>query len=146
MAASTVPAAKQAILDLLVARAELVDVGVTWGSPTENEDLLPELIYFDGPTPRRPEWRILAQPNPLDEEYVLTLQVHVRQFGDDEATAEARCWALIDEVEQAVRGDLRLGSLLHVPIEFDEQSIEGLPLSDGWIVRGTVPLVCHARI
>jgi hypothetical protein len=103
------------------------------------------MIYFDGPVVRLPEWKVLAVPAPLDEEYTITLRVQVRQALDDEATTEARCWVLINEIEQAVRGNLRLGGLLR-GLSFGEQSVEGVPLSDGWIVHGIVPLVCTAHI
>jgi hypothetical protein len=147
MAASTAPAAKQAILNLLIARPALNTVAIMWGEPTENEDLQAEMIFFDGPVVRQPDWREIGGPSsPLWEQCTLTLQVRNFAPGDDRATAEQRCWALIDEIEQAVRADLRLGGILRVPVEFGEQEIRALPESDGFSAAGFVPLVCTARI
>lgn len=150
MAASTVPRAKQAVLDLLIAREALNEVAVTWGSPTEEEKLRDVMIFFDGPAVRLPEWRVLGGAY-LDETYTLTLIVRNRSVGDDEATTEGRCWALIDEVEQALRGDQTLGGILsdggeRRALDFGEQEVKSVPVSDGWYGEGSLQLVCHARI
>jgi len=146
MAASTVPAAKAAILAMLRARPALNEVAITWGEPTEKEDIQPEMIFFDGPVPRLPSWATLGADNPLDEEYTVTLQVRSYTPGDDPDIAEQRCWTLIDEIEQGIRADLRLGGLLRVPIVFDEQTVDAVPQSNDWAAVGLVPLVCTARI
>jgi hypothetical protein len=123
MAASVAPAAKQAILTLLTARPALNLVAITWAAPTEAEDLQDELIFFDGPVVRLPEWRVLGGPSPpLDETYTLTLKVRNRVYDDDANAAETRTWALVAEIEQAVRGDLRLGGLIR-SLEFGEQEV-----------------------
>lgn len=145
MAASTAPAAKQAILDLLKARPNLNLVAITWGEPTEQEDLQDEMIFFQGGVERVPEWNVLGGA-PLDETYTLTLRVENRYYGDDPAAAEARTWALVGELEAAVRSDLRLGGVLRIPIVFADQEIRSRPLSDGWYGEADIPLVCSARI
>lgn len=148
MAASTVPAAKQAILNLLTARPNLVDVAITWGEPTEQEDYpADEVMYFQDPVERFPEWSTIGGPNsPLQETYTITLVVKNRTVGDDRAATEARTWELVDEVEQAVRADLRLGSVLFKPLEFGEQAVITAALSDGWFGEASLPFVCTARI
>lgn len=152
MAASTVPAAKQAVLDLLTARPALNEVVVTWGQPTENEDFgtASEFMFFESPVVRLPEWKILGGAW-LDETYTLTLRVETIVAGDDRAAAEQRCWTLIDEIEQALRADRTLGGILQDgterrSLDFDEQTVDSTPHSDAWAAYGVVPIVCHSRI
>lgn len=143
MAASTVPAAKAAILALLRARPALNAVAITWGEPTESEDLADELIFFEDPVTRQPNWGHLGALN-IDEEYILVLKVRNRIFGDDQQAAEERCWALVFEVEQQLRGAKPAGMLK--PIDFGEQEYRTNALSDGWYGEIDIPLVCTARI
>lgn len=144
MAASTVPAAKLAILALLTARPNLNEVAITWGEPTETEDLRDEMMFFEDPVTRRPDWGPLGG-GLIDEEYVLTFKVKNRIVGDDQAGAEQRAWALVYEIEQSLRGT-RLGGTLLKPIDLGEQEYRTTPLSDGWYGEISIPLVCTARI
>jgi hypothetical protein len=146
MAASTVPAAKQAVLTMLAAIPALNQAGITWGEPTEQEDLRDELIFFLPTDDRLPEWRELAANSPLRETYTLPMVIRNRFFGDDPASTEQRTWAIIALVEAAIRADLRLGGLLFVPIRFGEQEVRAHQLSDGWFGEASVPLVCTASI
>lgn len=143
MAASTVATVKQGVIDLLVAIPALNEVAVSWGEPTEEEDLRDELIYFRDPVTRSPNWGPLGGM-PIDEEYTLVLVVRNRLVGDDQASAETRAWELLYEVDQVLRGE-RLGVLLK-PIDFGDQELTTHPLSDGWYGEIVVPLVCTARI
>jgi len=144
MAASTVPATKAAILALLRARPSLNLVSITWGEPTESEDLADELIFFEDPVVRTPLWGPLGAPNPIDEEYILVLKVRNRLFGDEQQATEERCWALVYEIEQSLRGARPAGMLK--PIDFGEQEYRTNQLSDGWYGEIEIPLVCTARI
>jgi hypothetical protein len=151
VAASTAPAAKQAILTRLKAIPALNAVHIDWSEPTETEDIdATEFMFFSGPTVRAPEWRVLGGDY-LDETYTLTLRVENYLEGDDRAAAEARTWALIDYIEQAVRGDVTLGGVLKgnsaaSPITFGTQEVSCLPHSNAWHGIGVVPLVCSTRI
>jgi hypothetical protein len=96
VAARRRPAAKQASSRCSRALPALNLVGITWAQPTEAEDLQDELIFFDGPVIRLPEWRVLGGPSPpLDETYTLTLKVRNRVYDDDANAAETRTWALV---------------------------------------------------
>jgi hypothetical protein len=146
MAASTVPAAKQALLDMLRALPALNAVSVTSVQPTEAEDLADEMMFFEDPVVRVPEWRTLGGPSPpLDETYTITVAVRNRVYGDDANAAETRTWALVALIETAIRANLRLGGLIRT-LEFGEQEVSTAPLSDGWYGEASVPLVCTARI
>jgi hypothetical protein len=151
MAASTAPEAKRRILALLLDRAELNEVKISPGGPTEEEDREPEMVYFDGPTVRDPSWIVMG--GQMDEDYTLTLIVELTKPGDDEIDAEERCWELIDEIEQALRADLSLDGLLQgdglnetPPLGFGQQDVQTIPHGDAWRAQATVPVQCHARI
>jgi hypothetical protein len=109
--ASTVPAAKAALLTMIRAIPDLNAASISWAGPTETEDLVDEMIFFEG-TGRLPEWRVLATPPPLDETYTLTLKIRNRSYDDDAQSAEQRTWAIVALIETAIRADLRLGGLL----------------------------------
>lgn len=146
MAASTVPAAKQYILDMLRAIPSLNEAAITWDEPNEQEDYPSyTLVYFVDPVVRRPQWSTLGGA-PLEEEYVVTLEAKTRYVGDDRGAAEVNTWALLHIIETALRGDLRLGGTLFKPMDFDEQECRTLPLSDGWFGHITAPLIFTARI
>jgi hypothetical protein len=145
MAASTAPAAKQKILDLLAARAGLAGVAIEWSGPLSEAAVNYEMIHFRGPVTRDPGWEVLGGAR-LDEHYTVTLGVYAFKADDTEKAIEARAWALIDEIEQAIRANLNLDALLYDAIEFGEQSVETGRDGNTWIGYGTVALNCHARI
>lgn len=150
---STVPTAKQRIVDALKARGALNTVTITVAPPTELEDEQADLIYFTGTTARTPSWQILGSGSPLDEDYTITLKIDTVVDGDDSTAAEARAYALLDEVESALRAAPTLTNLLipstrgnAMALGFGEQSITLSPRSNAWRAEATVPLLCHARI
>jgi hypothetical protein len=63
VAASTVPAAKAALLTMIRALPDLNEASITWAEPTETEDLADELVFFRGAVERLPEWREIGGPN-----------------------------------------------------------------------------------
>lgn len=145
MAASTIPAAKAALLALIDARPGLDGVHVAWGIPAELPQELERVFVGDAVEVSR-EWVSLGAYK-LDEEY--TLQVHVETFaaGNDQATTEQRLWTLIAEVEAAVRDSvpkLTLNGTVRVarPDAVDTQT---LPTDDGWAASATLRIVCEAR-
>jgi hypothetical protein len=91
--ASTVPAAKAALLALLQAHSFPVQNPVVqWGGPTEAEDFPKrgELIYF-GETEISDENVTLGAVR-YDETYNLRVVIEVRLPGDKEQAAEVRAW------------------------------------------------------
>lgn len=152
MPVSTASAAKQYLVAQIKAIPELNTVAITTAPPTEQEDLEPEMIYFDGTIRRSTRWLVLGgSPPPLDEDYELTLKIDVVQAGDDESAATDRCLTLVEQVESVIRADCSLGGLLvstgdTSALSFGEQTISLTPHSDGWRAEASVPLLCHARI
>ncbi len=145
MAASTIPAAKAALLALIAARADLVTdaVHVAWGIPGE-VPAAAERIYVGDVIDVGRVWAALGLQR-MDETY--TLQVHVETWrgGDEQTATEERLWVLVNEVEQAVRADLKLSNTVRVaqPGRIDASTF---PTDGGWVANATVRFVCQARI
>lgn len=108
---STAPQAKAAILTLLAGRPALATVDRRWGGPTDEDDVLEEAIWL-GDVSLEEDWGELGQRR-KDETYTIDMTIAVRKYGDDEQGTETRCWALLGEVEQALRADPSLGGLLN---------------------------------
>src|SRR5215218_10858957 len=107
MAASTIPAAKAALLTKLEARAGLADVLIAWSAPVR-PPMQSEAIYLDDAVDVEREWVSLGAQR-LDERYTLQVRVETTAYGDGSdirRAVEERMWALVAEVEQAVRDDL----------------------------------------
>lgn len=146
MAASTIPAAKAALLALIAARPALAAVHCAWGIPAELPPE-PERIYIGDAVDVVREWAALGLQR-MDEEYAL--QVHVETFadGNDQASTETRLWVLINEVEQAVRATnetLKLSGTVRV-CRPDSIAAKTTPTDDGWGAAATMRFVCEARI
>lgn len=109
--ASSVPACKQAILDLLNNRAALDGINISWAGPTRDEDFAAnpgnevEMIYL-GRVRNRTEWAALGSGRRV-EAYTVEIKVWVERWGDDPQTVETRAVAVWDEIEDALRDDIR---------------------------------------
>lgn len=103
--ASTIPACKTAVLAILAARAALSDVTRSWAGPTKDEDFTDEMIYL-GASEDTSDWAELGTGR-RTEEYLLDITVWVQQWGDDPQVTETRAHALWDEIEDALRDDIR---------------------------------------
>ena len=101
---TAVPATKAAILEVLGARAGLAGVTLGWSGPTKDEDYVPEMVFL-GEVERTSFWKQLGG-HVREEEFSVAVTVYVEQFGDDPQTVEERAYALLDEVEDALRDDL----------------------------------------
>jgi hypothetical protein len=143
-AASTIPAAKAALLTALQARAGLTGVDVRWGLPAQTPDVTERVYVGDADNIDR-EWAALGGQR-VNEDYVLQVIVETFQFGDDQRATEERFWVLVNEVEQALRGDLRLAGTVR------EAGLDGVtdqkvgPTDEGWGATGVVRIRCQARI
>lgn len=147
MSASKAPAARQQVVDLLV--AALPSTRVTWGGPSEAEDIASEMVYL-GSVTRTVEIRAMGSPatttGMVGEEFSFPVIAMGELEGDNEKNAEVRAWALVDAIEQAVRGDLSLGGILNQGAGFGDQEVTTTASDAGWIYRASVELVCTAVI
>lgn len=144
MASSTAPEAKARIIALLQARPGLAGVQVTWGSPTEDEDIRREMIYL-GATEIDGEWRTLGGQW-RHESYSIALTVHVAQYGDNEQATEERAFALLDEVSGALASDSWLGGLLEgAPAALERITQTNTPGPQQWAAQVSAQVRCEAR-
>lgn len=148
MSTSTAPAARAQVLSLLT--AALPSSRVTWGGPSEAEDITDEMVYL-GTVTRTVNLRGMGVPastqGMFDEEYRFPVIAIGRREGDDEQAAEERAWQLVDVIETAIRADLSLdGTLRSLNAEFGDQEVSTEPLNDGWLYRASVELVCTSLI
>lgn len=112
MAAGSVYLAKVALKALLEAHTWTGGTpSIAWGSPTENEDVTLESIYFGG-TEITDEFRTLGMTR-TDENYSLLVVIDVRQYGDDEQATEARAWSLHDQLLTLLRANNTLGGTVN---------------------------------
>lgn len=103
---STIPAAKTAILAAIQSRAGLSTLNakgaITWSHP--GDDIQREAIFMASAEVESEEVVALRPRRHIhDEKYVVPVWVDVVQEGNDPQTAETRMWALVGEVEQAIR-------------------------------------------
>lgn len=147
MAASTIPAAKAALLSALRGRSGLSGVVVEWAAPVRPSPQA-EAIYVDDAIDVQREWISLGAQR-LDETYALQVRVETIAYGDGSdvrQTVEERLWELVAEIEQAVRDDLTLGGVLHGKgAKPDGVDPFTYPTDDGWIAHALVRIDCMAR-
>jgi hypothetical protein len=144
MAVSTVPAAKQKILDLLAANGDLAGVTITWAAPTNDSDYQHDNIWL-GDVDQEETFRVLGAQK-IDEEYRLPIHIQAHKEGDVEKDAEERFWTLREEVIGTLRADLTLGGILNQWAGTFPTRVEVRPTPNGWLARGEVALTCRARI
>lgn len=144
MAASTIPAAQAYLLGVIQARPGLTGVHVAWGIPADLPSDL-ERIYVGDPIEVSREWAGLGGQR-MDENY--TLQVHVETFagGNEQQATGERFYTMVNEVEQAVRADNRLGGLVFAAKPNGVADPKTLPTDDGWMAGGTLRIAVEARI
>lgn len=144
---SSVSAAKAAILAGLQARSGLYGVALSWGGPTETEDMAPEGIFF-GVTEREQEWQGIGRATrPRRESYTLEVVAYVIRDGDVERETEERVWALVDEIEALVAEDPSLAGALNEFATPGDVRVESRPSGpSAWQSRATVAIECRHSI
>jgi len=144
MAASTIPAAKAALVNLLTATMP-AGVTVRWGGPTNEGQMTDEMSYL-GDVTQSEEWVGLKSAGRV-EDYTIELVITVRSHEDNEQTAETRLWQLRELAAGALRADPHLGGVLNeAGAELAETRQDNLPLTDGWACRARVTVHCRSRI
>lgn len=136
--ASTAPAAKTALLALMDAWTwQGGDPEVRWGGPTEGEDIPrdAELVYFGFVTITDDTYRLGAAS--WNENYNLQIVIDVLLDGDDEQSAELRCWELYGELLKILAANKTLsGAISYLDGEEQRtvrQTNQAVP--NGWLAR-----------
>lgn len=139
---STVPAAK---VGLLAALSAMTWPGqqpeVRYGQPTEGEDVafLGETVFL-GETTGTAGFRGAGMPR--EENYTLRFVIDVRQEGDDEATVEARAWALEAAAETVLLQNMTLGGAINRISGIEARQVNQ-PGAGWWRTQIVVDLTAH---
>ena len=138
------PRAKAAILTQLQARPSLSAVRISWGGPTEEEDITEDMIWLGDIEIPEDDWSELgAQRRRMT--FNVGFSIAVRRYGDDEQTTEQQAWDYYDEFVAALRTDYTLGGTVQqfaaVPARQINQPAG--PQQWGSLISGQV--VCTSR-
>lgn len=140
MASGTVYPAKVALKALLAGWTwPETTPDIAWGSPTENEDVTLDAIYFGG-TEIEDTFRLLGASR-SDEEYDLLLVVDVRRYGDDEQATEKRAWDLHDEIVTLLRANMTLSGTIHRITGYRVRQSNPVPSPQQW--RSQILIMPH---
>jgi len=105
VATSSIPAVKQALVDLLAARANLRNVQVTYGAPLPAP--AKEYIWVGDVTGEQTAGALGGQVR--DEEYTVQVNMSVVREGNNQRAADTRCFQLLAELEDLLRSNPSLG-------------------------------------
>ena len=145
--ASTVPAAKAALIDLIEAQPEIqaARVPVLWGAPTDSAELekYHELIHL-GDVDQEEEWGAVGGGGRRDERYAVEVVIYAHGTGKrTEQETEQRAWDLRDEIAEAISNDKELGGVLRPGwCAIDRTRQENTAFNDGWGTRLTLTVAC----
>ena len=144
MAVSTIPAAKDALYDLIVADASVVaaKVQVSYGWPSPHQAR--ELIWI-GDVEGEQNAAALGKQR-REETYKMTLKVDVLREGNDQKSASERAFVIAGWIENILRNDATLGGVVRTaeiegPLELKENATDKARNSGG-----TLSIYCTARI
>lgn len=156
MAASTAPAAKQKILDLLNARPALAasaaakTLKVRWAAPTEDADYRRDVIWL-GETVELEEEHVQlggGASRRKHEEYVVAVEMQAYRAGDDPKATESAWWALRTELAAVLTADPGLaGVLVSGYAQLASSVVTTQPVGGGgWLSKGSCRVRCKAQI
>jgi len=142
VATSSIPALKSGLLATLQARPNLTNVAVTYGSPTLADR---EWIWLGDITGAQ-DWGAIGH-DVRREDYSLTVIVSTTMESTDQQTVTERGFAILAEIETAVRTDPTIGGAV-ITSQLVVSEVVELEKTDG-SARGvniTAQLVCMNRI
>lgn len=142
MATSTIPALKAALLALLAARANLSGVQVVWGAPLPNPGR--EFIALAG-TEGEQQTAAIGRLR-REEEYRLTIYCSTLREGQNQQACTERAFALVAEVEDAVRADPSIGGVVRTALVDGPFTLEEGATDSHRTALVTISLLCTARI
>jgi hypothetical protein len=105
---STYPAAKQALLTLLLARPNLAGVSITWSNP--GGSVPDEFIVLNEAQGTVTSAAIGSQRR--EERWTMAVVISVLNSTDDQAMPTLRAFVLRDEIAAQIRSDATLGGVV----------------------------------
>jgi hypothetical protein len=142
MATSTIPALKAALLSLLAARTNLSGVQVVWGAPLPNPGR--EFIALAG-TEGEQQTAAIGRLR-REEEYRLTIYASTLREGQNQQACTERAFALVAEIEDAVRADPSIGGVVRTALVDGPFTLEEGATDSHRTALVTISLLCTARI
>ncbi len=129
---STVYPAKSALKTLLEAHT-FPDTAptISWGSPTESEDITFDMIYL-GPTAVPQNEYVTLGAGRIDETYRISVLADVYRYGDDEQATEQRAWQLLDGVMTVVDANKTLNGTVNRTTGFRFDQRNPIPNPQHW--------------
>lgn len=130
--ATTVYPAKVALKGLLEAHT-FPDTAptISWGQPTEPEDITYDMIYL-GPTEVPENQYVTLGGARTDETYSIHVLVDVYRYGDDEQATEARAWELLNGVISVIATEKTLGGTVNRVTGFRFRQVNPVPSAQNW--------------
>ena len=147
MADSTIPAAKEKLLELLQARPGLDGVGIYWNEPTQEANFKRDMIWL-GDLEQTEAWHGLGDQR-RDENYLLEVYVHAFRQGNKPKDTELALLNLRDEVSATLREHHTLQNVLggHGDASLERTRLEGPQMAEnGWLSRCLLHVRCTALI
>jgi hypothetical protein len=113
---------------------------ISWGAPTEGEDVFYDMIFL-GPTGEIEDEYTTLGGDRITEEFGLTVFVDVRMYGDDEQATELRAWQLHDGIMTVLHDNPTLsGTVSRIP-RFRRQQVNPIPSPSMWRSQITIAAV-----
>jgi hypothetical protein len=138
------PAAKAQLFSTLTARANLSAVQVTYGHPGSKR-VAKECIWI-GNINGDQTVRVVGAYSRLDD-FAIEMVVDVQQPGDDQQTCTERAYALMAEVESAVRSDPTLSGVVNIDVQFTgELNLKEFIYDQGREAELTFEIQCRGKI
>ncbi len=129
---STVYPAKSALKTLLEAHT-FPDTAptISWGGPTESEDITYDMIYL-GPTAVPENEYVTLGAGRTDETYRISVLVDVYRYGDDEQATEQRAWQLLDGVMTVIAANKTISDTVNRTVGFRFRQVNPVPSPQHW--------------
>ena len=141
--ASSIPAAKAKVLELLRARPALAAIQVEWAY---QKDPAREAVFL-GDAFIEEKAAALGTTRPREESYALDVIVSVKHEGNDAEGAERRMWQLVAEVEDALHDSPALGNAGGIyQAVIEGKAVQTFPADQSRVADCAIGIRIHARI
>lgn len=145
MAPSSIPTAKTALLALIETRPNLATVQTEWAWPGADV-IQKEAIWMGDAGPAGDEETFIGNVSHR-EHYRIPVAVSVLGESDDAKTTELRMWALVAEVEAALRATSSLADAAGILSAVVKGKQPHNFISDqGWVSECVILVECQSRI
>jgi hypothetical protein len=141
LSASTVPAAKAKVLELL----DSIPAPKSWTEPVKDDDFREANIWLGESVEQEEVWKALG--GELKEEtYSFDVVCQVWDQNGTAQQAEVAAWALREQIALILRQFKELEGVLNLWTEVEGTTTRTGPTTKGFLSRATLRITCRARI